>query len=291
MVVVGVQNLYQQLCQVFFLYGLLIIALVEGVQAEGIHGLCVPDTKGIHYVIAIAYYRKVAGDSPYGLIALLDKMVLAVLIDLYVYIAAELDDLRVLRTAELKGIAVHKPVVGNLFLIAVLNFLLEHTIAVTDTAAVCRIAQGCQRIQEAGCQSSQTAISQSCVRLLILDHVQIAAQLLQSFLYFVIIGQVNQVIAKSTAHQKFHGHVIHDLRILLFHLLLGRNPCVDDRVLGSQRYRMKNLVLCCLFNGCPVQSLHVVNYASLKEFLVKGSLTHNSFLLFDTVYHCSLRSQ
>ncbi|SCH33629.1 Uncharacterised protein [uncultured Clostridium sp.] len=188
MVVVGVQNLYQQLRQVFFLYGLLIIALVEGVQAEGIHGLCVPDTKGIHYVIAIAYYRKVAGDSPYGLIALLDKMVLAVLIDLYVYVAAELDDLRVLRTAELEGIAVHKPVVGNFFLISVLNFLLEHTIAVTDAAAVCRITQGCQRIQEAGCQSSQTAISQSCVRLLILDYVQIAAQLLQSFLYFVIIG-------------------------------------------------------------------------------------------------------
>ena len=116
-----------------------------------------------------------AGDSPYGLIALLDKMVLAVLIDLYVYVAAELDDLRVLRTAELKGIAVHKPVVGNFFLISVLNFLLEHTIAVTDTAAVCRITQGCQRIQEASCQSSQTAISQSCIRLLILDYVQIAA--------------------------------------------------------------------------------------------------------------------
>ena len=106
MVVVGVQNLYQQLRQVLFLHGLLIIALVKGVQAEGIHGLCVPDTQGIHHIVAIAYYRQVAGDSPYGLIALLDKMVLAVLIDLYVYIAAELDDLRVLRTAELKGIAV-----------------------------------------------------------------------------------------------------------------------------------------------------------------------------------------
>ena len=175
-------------------------------------------------------------------------MALAVLIHLYVHIAAELDDLRVLGTTKLKGIAIGKPVIWNLFLIAVLNFLLKHTVAVTNTAAVCRIAQGCQRIQEAGCQSSQTAISQSCVRLLILNHVQITAKLLQGFLYFIIIGQVNQIITKRTAHQKFHGHVIHDLRILLFHLLLGRDPCVDDRILGSQCYRMKNLMLRCLFD-------------------------------------------
>ena len=283
MVVVGVQNLYQQLRQVFFLHSLLVISLIEGVQTEGVHSLRVPDTQGIYHVVAIAYDGHIAGNRAHALVALLYEMVLALLVYLHVHIAAELDDLGQLRTAQLEGIALFEPLVGHLYLEAVFDLLLEHTVAVADAAAVSRVAQACERIQEAGRQSSQTAVSKGGVRLLILDHVQIAAQLLQRFLYLVVIGQVNQVVAQGASHQELHGHIVHNLRILLLHLLLGSQPGVDDGVLGGQSHSVKNLLLRGFLNVAPVKGLYIVNHASLKELLVKGSLTHNGFLLISCI--------
>ena len=97
--------------------------------------------------------------------------------------ASELYNLRILGTAQFKGVAVFQPVVGNLHLITVLNLLLEHAVTVTDTTAVCRVSQGCKRVQEAGSQSPQSAVSQRSIRLLIFHGVQIQPQLLQCFLY------------------------------------------------------------------------------------------------------------
>ena len=241
MVVVGVKHVYQQLGQVLFLYSFLVVSLIEGVQTEGIHRLGIPDTQGVYHVISIAYDGQVIGDRAHALVSLLHEMSLALFIHLYVHISAEFDDLRVLGAAQLKGIAVFQPVVGNLDLIALLNLLLEHTVMVADSAAVGRIAQGSQRIQETGCQSSQTAVSKSCVGLLIFDQVQVAAQLLQSFLYFIIISQVNQVIAQGASHQEFHGHIVHNLRVLLLHLLLSGQPCVNNRILGRQSHRVEDV--------------------------------------------------
>ena len=206
-------------------------------------------------------------------------MGLALLVYLHVHIAAEFDDLCVLGTAQLKGIAVFEPLVRNLDLIAILNLLLEHAIVVADAAAVRRVSESRQRIQEAGSQSSQTAVAKGSVRLLILDQVQITAQLLKRLLDLIVEGQVNQVIAQGAPHQELHGHIVHNLRILLLHLLLSRQPGVDDGILGSQGHRVENMARRRLFDGLPVKSLYIINYTSLKEFLVKGPLTHNGFLL------------
>ena len=79
------------------------------------------------------------------LVALLDEAVAAVLV-VDAHVAAELDLGGVLGAADLEGVAVLQPLVRNLHLEAVLNFLLEHAVAVADSTAVGRVAQGCQRI-------------------------------------------------------------------------------------------------------------------------------------------------
>ena len=74
------------------------------------------------------------------------------------------------------------PVIGNLYLITVADLLFEHTVLVTDTAAVRRISKSSQRIQKACCQTAKTAVSKSRISLLILQKVQDQSHFLESFL-------------------------------------------------------------------------------------------------------------
>ena len=105
---------------------------------------------------------------------------------------------------QFKRIAVNQPVVRHLYLIAVTNFLTEHTIAVTDAAAISRIAKRCKRVQKAGCQTSESAVSKSCIRLLILNQIDVYAQFLKRLRCLIIRAEVYHIVAKRTSHQKFH---------------------------------------------------------------------------------------
>ena len=185
-IVVGVQNLYDITCQVLLFYRLLVIALIKGIQLEALYGLRIPDTQGVYNAIAITHDGEIKRNRLNGLITLLGKYVSAILVGMNAYIAAEFNHFRILRSAQFKRIAVHQPVIGNLYLITVADLLLEHAITITDTAAVCGISQRCQGIQETCCQTSQTTVTQCCIRLLVFDQVQIQSQFFQSFCYGLI---------------------------------------------------------------------------------------------------------
>ena len=177
-IVIGIENLHNIPCKILLLHSLAVIALVKGIQLEAFHRLRIPDSEGIHDPVAISHNRKVIGHCLHALIALLNKIASSVLVDADIHIAAELDLLGIFRPAQLKGIAVNQPVVRHLHLIAVPDLLLEHTVAVADPAAVRHVPQSRKGIQKACRKSSEAAVSQSRIRLLILDHVQIQSQLL-----------------------------------------------------------------------------------------------------------------
>ena len=48
MVIVGIKHLNDIPCQVFLLYGLLVIPFIKGFQLEAFHRLRIPDAQGIH---------------------------------------------------------------------------------------------------------------------------------------------------------------------------------------------------------------------------------------------------
>ena len=181
-IVVGIQNLYDITCQVLLLYRLLVVTLVKRIQLEALYRLRIPDTQGVYNAIAITHDGEIKRNRLNGLIALLGKYVSAILVGMNAYIAAEFNHFRILRSAQFKRIAVHQPVIGNLYLITVADFLLEHAITITDTTAVCGISQRCQGIQETCCQTSKTTVTQCCIRLLVFDQVQIQSQFFQFFL-------------------------------------------------------------------------------------------------------------
>jgi hypothetical protein len=70
---------------------------------------------------------------------------------------------------EFPGIEI-KPVVRNLNLVPVNNFLLEDTIAVSQSITPSWVVEGCQGVQETSSQSTETTISK-CSIVLLVDNV------------------------------------------------------------------------------------------------------------------------
>ncbi len=200
MVIIWVENLYQKLSQVLLLYSFLVLSLVKRIQMERIHGLRIPDTQGVDHIVAIAHNRQITGNRTDALIPFLHKVISSLFIRFNIYITTKLYNLCVLRTAKFKGIAILKPLIRHLNLIAILDPLLKHSIVIADTAAISHVSQGRQGIQETCGQSSKTAVAKCCVRFLILNQVQITAQFLHGLFYFIIKGQIDQIISQGTAH-------------------------------------------------------------------------------------------
>ncbi len=274
MVVIGIKYFHQVPGQVFLLHRLVVFSFVEMIQLKGVDRFCIPDPQAVDYIIAVAYDRKVHRHGQHGLIAFLNKLILAVLV-LDFHIAAEFDSLGVLRTAKLKGIAILQPHIRHFYLIAILNLLLEHSIAVTDAASICRISKACQRVQKTCSQTSQTAVSKGRIRLLVFDHIQIQSDLLQCLFYLIIKGQVDQIVAQCSAHQKLHGHIIYDLRVFFVILFLRRDPCIHNRIFYCIAYSLEDLLLAGFLDLFAEKRTYIILYASDKEILVKISLGHN----------------
>ena len=221
MVIVRVKHLYDIAGKVLLLHCLLIITLVERVQTKVHNGLRIPDTKGIYDVVVVSQDRHIVGNRLNRLVSLMDEAVGSCSgIIFHTDISAEMYFLGIFRTAQFEGVSVLQPVIRNLNLESVLDLLLEHTVMITDAASVSTVVQCRQRIQEAGCQTAETAVAQSRIRLLVLDHVQIQSQLLQSLFHLIVGGKVEKIVSQGAAHQELHGHVVYDLGILLFKSIL-----------------------------------------------------------------------
>ena len=270
MVIVRIQHLHDIPCQILLLHRFLIITFVKGIQLEAVHRLCIPDAQCIDNTVTVTDDRKIVRNGTHCLIAFLLKILSAVLIHVYIHIAAEPNLLGIFRSAQLKRIAVLQPVIGHFNLKSVSDLLFEHTVAVTDTAAVGSVSKGCQGIQETSRQTSQTTVAKSRIRFLILDHIQIQSQFLKRFLHFLICLQIDDVIAQGTAHQEFHGQIVDHLRILFVIFLLALHPIIHDRILDRVGYRLEDLLVCSLLKTLPVKRLHIIQDTSLEKFRIKS---------------------
>ena len=187
------------------------------------------------------------------------------------YIATELNLYFILRTFYLKWVAVLQPVIRLLNLVTILDCLLEHTVTITDTTAICRVVQCSKRIKETCSQSTKTTITKCCIRLLILDHVQIKTKLCQCFLHLLIACEVDHIITKCTAHKKLHRQVVNSLCILLLVCLLRSDPTINDMILYRVGNCLKYLFLCRFIDSLTEKVFDVVNDVLLEAFLIEIS--------------------
>ena len=101
-----------------------------------------------YHSVSVTDNGQIIGNGIHRLIALLSEVASAVLIYIYIDIAAEFNLFCIFRSSELKRITVFQPIIGHLHLIAVTNLLFKHTVTIADTTAVCGIPQSCKRIQK-----------------------------------------------------------------------------------------------------------------------------------------------
>ena len=205
MVIVRIENINDQFCKVFLLYCFVIISSVKFIKFKVCDRFCIPYTQCIYYVIAISNDWHIIRNCHDRLIVFLDKFIFSCnRIFLETDISAKAYFFCVLFTANFKWISFFQPVVRNLHLISIFDFLFEHSITVTDSTSVCRIVQCCKRIKETCCKTSKTTISKSRIRLLVFNHVQINIHLFQCFFYIFICCHIDEVVAKRTSHKELH---------------------------------------------------------------------------------------
>ena len=158
------------------------------------------------------------------------KLEIAVLIYRLLYMSAKFNLITILWSAKLERITVLKPGIRYLYLETIDDLLLEHTVTITDSAAICCISERCKRIHKAGCQTSETTITKCRIRLLILNNAKVKTDLLECFLHFLVSTQIDQVVTKRTPHQEFHGHIVQCLWIFPLHCLLRSHPLIHNNL-------------------------------------------------------------
>ena len=122
--------------------------------------------------------------------------------------AAEADASRQFRPLQLPDMAIAKPVIGFLELIAVVDQLAKHAVFVADAVAGHRQLQRCAAIDETGGETAETAVAQTGINLDIGQFFQVQTQGLQRLVGFVIDAQVEHCIAERPSHEKFKREVI-----------------------------------------------------------------------------------
>ena len=125
-----------------------------------------------------------------------------------------------LQAAEFHGIGHVSPVqpglifdpgVRRLLLEVILKYLLKKSQMIVQSDSVSGQAQRSDGIQEAGGQTSQSAVSQRGFRLKLFNLAQILSVILQNLLYFSINPEVNQIVGEQLSDQKFRRNVINFL--------------------------------------------------------------------------------
>ncbi len=104
--------------------------------------------------------------------------------------------------------AAGEPVVGKLGLPAVLDLLLENAVLIADRVAHSGISVGSETVQIAGGKSAQTAVSKTCVRLILIDTVKVDIPLLEDILNHAVDVKVEKACFQGTSHKELHGKVV-----------------------------------------------------------------------------------
>ena len=205
MIVIRIKDINDQFCKVFLLYRFVIISSVKLIQLKICDRFCIPYTQCIYYMVTISNDRHIIWNCHNRLVILLNEYIFTCCrIFLKTDISTKAYFFCVLFTAYFKRISFFQPVIRNLYLISIFDFLFEHTITITDSTSVCRIVQCCKRIKETCCKTSKTAVSKSRIRLLVFNHVQINIHLFQCFFYIFICCHIDEVVAKCTSHKELH---------------------------------------------------------------------------------------
>ena len=102
----------------------------------------------------------------------------------------------ILRTLNLPRRVVGSPVIWPFYLLAVSNFLAKKTVLIVDSITKSRHSQCGQGIQKTGGESTQAAISESRICLVLFNFCKIDAEFQQNFPAAIQQSEVHKIVAQ-----------------------------------------------------------------------------------------------
>ncbi len=240
-VVVGVEDLGDDLRQLALLHGLGVLAAVEVQHVDLRHGLGGPGAQEVDLGGIVAHHGDVVGHGLHGLVVQVAEHHAPALLG-HLHAAAEVHLHGVLGVGDLPDVALGQPVVRHLHLVAVHQLLAEQAVLIADGAAHGGQLQRGQAVQEARCQAAQTAVAQAGLRLLLEHHRAVDAQLVQRLHVVLLVDQVHHVVVQRAAHQELGAEIIDLLGLLVFARVAGEAPALHDLVAHHQRHGLIKLL-------------------------------------------------
>ena len=211
--------------------GVKILGLVEGEQIELVVALGGPQAQSVHTAGGIARNHVVDRHGAHGPGRL--PYLLAVLLDDF---AAEGNLLVTVVIDMAPRLLVGEPVVRSLDLLAgLVKLLLENAVLVLDAITECRYAQGSKGIDEAGGQTTQTAVAEARLVFGVDDILHGEAESFDGFVELFGQAGVEQRVAQLLAHQEFGGQVADGLGVAVDHVGLGLHPGIHEMATDRRR--------------------------------------------------------
>ena len=218
------------------------VAAVELVEADLVDGAGAPQAKRVHPRPAPADDGRVVGDGEdlFLRVPALAHRVAghAVALDA----AAEADVVGRLAPFELPEIAVRQPVLGQLDLSAVLDFLVEEAVDVADAVAVGRDADRRHAFHEAGGETAETAIAEGGVGFERLDRVEVDAEAAKRLGDRLDQAEIGHRVAEKAADQELDRQVVDPLGAGPVGAAGRFHPSVDRPVADDEDRRRQPVV-------------------------------------------------
>ena len=287
MVIVGVKNLGDSLSNSVLAESLFIVALVEHIHIKG-RGLCLPQTENGNALAVVAgNIHIIRNGNNCAVIYIRDVVILLIPVFLKLAVKVNFDGLVLFGNEPC--LAAGKPVIGKLCLPAVLDLLLEDTVLIADRIAHSGICVCCKTVKVAGSKTSQTAVSETCIRLVLIDHIKVNVPALENILNHFVDTEVKKACLKGTAHKEFHGNIIDFLPACGMGLVSEFSSfCTED----LNNYRGKRLVDLIIgsVDGSYVE-FHLEFIAELFFKVLFGDDRHHGHLLLFSINKYAYKRQ
>ena len=206
MVVVGVQDLRDQLGAGRFVHGIGVFTGVEAVHVK-IGGLCLPQTQLGNALSAVALHIHIVGHSLHSIVIDVLHMVEAI-VPGFLDLAVKTHFNGLIGVCLQPYAAARQPVVSGFLLPTVHDLLLEDAVLIQNRMAGACNAGGGHAVQIAGGQTAKAAVAKACIGLLLIHGIQADACILQHVGSHFVQAQIKQAGFQAAAHQKFHAQVV-----------------------------------------------------------------------------------
>ena len=205
--VVGIEDFGQVLRADLVVDGAVVIADVERAKIEGSRRFRPEEAEHDDRRGGEAGDHRVVGDAADPAFRNPEDAITAGVVEAAFGMAAERDVVGDLRTRHLPGIPLAQPLIRHLLLPPVADFLREDAEFITDAVADGRDVEGGQRIEVAGSEAAEAAVSQPRLLFLVDQRLKVEAELPHRLPDGLVEAKIDQVVFQMGAEEKFRREV------------------------------------------------------------------------------------